>query len=86
MPRVLLLQRAIVPPGGRQAYHARLREKRDHYARMNCRFWAFEEAGLPGCYLEFAEGPDQPTLTAAQAAAPEQPRDPGRIYREVELN
>ena len=85
MPRVLVLQRAIVPPADRQEYFERLRGKREHYARMSCRFWAFEEAGLPGAYLEFAEGPDEATLTAAQAAAPEQPRDPGRIYREVEL-
>ena len=85
MPRALSLQRTIVPPAERKEFHARLRDKREHYARMNCRFWAFEEAGLPGAYLEFAEGPDLATLEAAQAAAPEQPRDPGRIYREVEL-
>jgi len=86
MPRVLAVHRMIVPPADRPDYLARLREARDHYTRMNCRFWAFEEAGMPGAYLEFAEGPDAATLEGAQAAAPEPPRDPGRLYREVELS
>ena len=80
------MQRSIVPPGDRKEYMAGLREKQGYYAKMNCRFWAFEEAGLPGAFLEFIEGPDVETLAAAQAKAPDPPRDPGRIYREVELS
>jgi hypothetical protein len=86
MPRALVMQRSIVPPGDRKAYMAGLREKQGYYAKMNCRFWAFEEAGLPGAFLEFIEGPDVETLATAQAKAPDPPRDPGRIYREVELS
>ena len=80
------MQRSIVPPGDRTEYMAGLREKQAYYAKVNCRFWAFEEAGLPGAFLEFIEGPDVATLAAAQQKAPEPPRDPGRIYREVELS
>ena len=86
MARALVMQRCIVPPGDRKKYLAGLREKRAYYTRAECRFWAFEEAGLPGAFLEFIEGPDVATLTAAQERAPEPPRDPGRIYREVELS
>ena len=80
------MQRSIVPPGDRKEYLAGLREKQTYYARVKCRFWAFEEAGLPGAFLEFIEGPDVDTLAAAQEGAPRPPRDPGRIYREVELS
>jgi hypothetical protein len=86
MPRALVMQRSIVPPGDRKEYLAGLRDKQAYYARVNCRFWAFEEAGLPGAFLEFIEGPDVATLAAAQSRAPEPPRDPGRIYQEVELS
>ena len=85
MPRVLALHRVIVPSADRPAHLERLQAMRAHYARMNCRFWAFEEAGVPGAYLEFVEAADAATLEAARASAPEPPRDPGRIYREVEL-
>lgn len=80
------MQRSIVPPGDRKDYLAGLREKQAYYAKAQCRFWAFEEAALPGAFLEFIEGPDVDTLAAAQEGAPRPPRDPGRIYREVELS
>ena len=86
MPRALVLQRSIVPPHDRPGFLAELRRKRAYYTGVNCRFWAFEEAGLPGAFLEFVEGPDAQTLAAAQRDAPQPPRDPGRIYREVELS
>ena len=85
MPKVLTMHRKIVPPPERKKYMERLRAKRDYYGRANCRFWACEETGLQGAFLEFFEAPDAPTLTAAHAAAPEPIVDPGRIYREVEL-
>lgn len=86
MARALVLQRSIVPPGQREGFLDLLRAKRDYYSRCDCRFWAFEEASLPGAFLEFIEGPDSRTLGAALAGAPEQPRDPGRVYQEVELS
>ena len=85
MPRVLTMHRKIVPPPERKSYHDKLRAKRDYYARANCKFYAFEEAGLPGAFLEFFEAADAKTLTAAHAGSPDSVGDPGRIYREVEL-
>lgn len=85
MPRALLMQRSIIPQAERKKYLQRLKDKRAYYARANCNFWVFEESGLPGAFLEFIEAEDAKTLTAAQAQAPEQVVDPGRIYREVEL-
>jgi hypothetical protein len=46
----------------------------------------FEEANLPGAFLEFVEAPDADTLARAHAAAPDPALDPARIYREVELS
>ena len=85
MSRVLTMHRKIVPPQERKTYFDRLRAKRDYYKRANCTFWAFEEDGLPGAFLEFFEAPDAQTLTAAHAAAPEPIVDPRRIYKLVEL-
>ena len=45
----------------------------------------FEEAGLPGAFLEFFEAADAETLARAHAAAPEPVLDPNRVYTEVEL-
>lgn len=85
MGRFLTIQRAMVPATERERYMTRLRERRRHYANADCRFWVFEEVGLPGLFIEFTEAGDQETLTAAHASAPVQPRDPSRIYTEVEV-
>jgi hypothetical protein len=45
----------------------------------------FEEAGLPGAFLEFFEAPDAATLASAHASAPDRVLDPARVYHEVEL-
>ena len=86
MPRILTMQRTIVPQSERKKYLERLRAKRDHYKRANCRFWVFEEAGLPGAFLEFMEGESTDALSAALATAPEPVLDAKRLYREVELS
>lgn len=85
MARVLTIQRTLVMPNERDRFHQKLRRKQEHYAKANCRFWAFEEAGLPGAFLEFFEAPDAPTLARAHASAPEPVLDPNRVYSEVEL-
>ena len=48
--------------------------------------WAFEEAELPGAFLEFVEAADRETLTRAHEAAPDPVIDPNRVYMEVELS
>ncbi len=86
MPRALTVQRSLVPPQERKRYAERLERRKRYYTGANCRFWAFEEAALPGAFLEFFEAPDPETLARAHAAAPDPVLDAGRIYIEVELD
>jgi hypothetical protein len=85
MPRALTIQRTLVTPPERERFHEKLRRKHAYYQTANCRFWVFEEAGLPGAFLEFVEASDAETLSRAHAAAPEPVLDPNRVYTEVEL-
>ena len=85
MPRALTVQRTLVIPQERKKFAEKLKRNREYYAQANCRYWVFEEAGLPGAFLEFCEAPDHQTLARAHAAAPERVLDPARIYHEVEL-
>ena len=55
MPRALTIQRTLVTPPDRERFHEKLRRKQEYYTKANCRFWVFEEAGLPGAFLEFFE-------------------------------
>ena len=85
MPKALTIQRSTVPTTERANYTKRLKALRSHYSAANCRFWVFEETGLPGAFLEFFEASDAATLAKAHAGAPEQILDPNRVYQEVEL-
>lgn len=85
MSRALTVQRTLVTPNERERYQERLKRKRQYYTEAKCRFWVFEEADLPGAFLEFIEAADADTLARAQASAPEPQLDPARIYTEVEL-
>ena len=85
MPRALTFQRTIVPAAERKRYLARLRERKAYYERANCNFWIFEEAELPGAFIEFTEAQDRTSLAAAHANAPDPLVDPARVYVEVEL-
>ena len=85
MSRALTIQRTLVTPGERERFQERLRAKRDYYQKANCRFWVFEEAGLPGAFLEFFEASDAETLARAHAGSPDSVLDPNRVYIEVEL-
>ena len=59
MPRCLTIQRTLVtPPDRDEVRRAAAAQARDYYAQAGCRFWVFEEAGLPGAFLEFFEAPD----------------------------
>jgi hypothetical protein len=85
MPRALTVQRTLVTPQERKKFAEKLKRNREYYAQANCRYWVFEEASLPGAFLEFCEAPDHQTLARAHAEAPERVLDPARIYHEVEL-
>jgi hypothetical protein len=75
----------MVPATERARYLAKLTARRAHYQQASCRFWVFEEIGLPGLFMEFTEAQDASTLAAAHAKAPERLRDPTRVYSEVEV-
>lgn len=83
--RVLVMQRTIVTPADRDRFLERARQVREFYLGRQCRYWVFEEAGLPGAFIEFAESSDATALAAALATAPEPIIDPARIYQEIEL-
>lgn len=85
MARALNVQRTLVIPPDRAKFALRLQAKHAHYAAAGCRYSVFEEAGLPGAFLEFFEAPDAATLARAHASAPDRVLDPARIYHEVEL-
>ena len=85
MPRALTIQRTLVTPPDREKFHEKLKRKQAYYASAKCRFWAFEEASLPGAFLEFFEADDAATLAKAHAGAPDSVLDPNRVYTEVEL-
>ncbi len=81
----MTIQRTVVTPSDRVKFHEKLRRKQDYYTKAKCKFWAFEEAGLPGAFLEFFEAADAETLARAHASAPDPVLDPNRIYTEVEF-
>ena len=83
--RVLTMERAVVPRSDRERYVERLRARRDYYRGAGCNYWVFEEADLPGAFVEFTEAGDAKVLAAALEAAPDPVRDSRRVYREVEL-
>ncbi len=85
MARALTIKRTVVPHHERKTYLARLRVRRDYYKRASCNFWVFEEAALPGAFIEFTEAPDAAVLNAAHASAPDVVFDATRVYREVEI-
>lgn len=86
MPRALTIHRTVVPPADREKFFERLRAREQHYGAMGCRYWVFEEQQLAGAFVEFCEADSAQSLSAAHAAAPDAPRDPARIYTQVELN
>ncbi|HET9424413.1 MAG TPA: hypothetical protein VFO55_03505 [Gemmatimonadaceae bacterium] len=83
--KALTIQRTLVPRSERDKYFERLRRKRDHYAAANCRFWVFEEASLPGAFIEFYEADEPEILVQAHAAAPDRILDSARVYLQTEI-
>ena len=83
--RALTLQRTLVPKADREKYFERIRRKLAHYTAAKCRFWVFEEASLPGAFIEFYEADDPEVLMQAHAAAPDKILDSNRVYLQVEI-
>lgn len=85
MPRVLSIHRTTVPVGQRARYLERVTAAKSHYTANGCRFWVFEQTGLSGAFLEFAEAPDEQTLVAAHERLPQRLTAGPRVYAEIEL-
>ena len=85
MPRALTIQRTLVTPPERETFHEKLRRKQEYYAQANCRFWVFEEAGLPGAFLEFFEAADPADARARARRRARARARSHRVYHEVEL-
>ena len=80
------MRHTVVPLADRQEFRERARLARKHYSGVGCQYWLFEEASLPGAYVEFFEGKDRESLLRAHRDAPSAILDSARMYVEVELS
>jgi hypothetical protein len=80
------MRQTIVPSGERDEFRERARRSQTHYVGKGCQYWLFEEASLPGAYVEFFEGNDRETLLRAHRDAPQPVLESARMYIEVELS
>jgi len=65
MAHALAVRRLTVSPDERDAYLARLAERRASARACGVHFWAFEREGAAGEFLEFVETPDRASLATA---------------------
>ena len=79
------MRQTIVPSHDRDEFRDRARQALAHYSGKGCRYWLFEEASLPGAYVEFFEANDRDTLVQAHRDAPQPVLDSARLYVEVDL-
>ena len=80
------MRQTIVPSGERDEFRNRARQSQAHYAGKGCQYWLFEEASLPGAYVEFFEAKDREALLRAHRDAPQPVLESARMYIEVELS
>jgi hypothetical protein len=86
MPRAISMRQTIVPSPDRDEFRERARQTLAHYSGKGCHYWLFEEATLPGAYVEFFEASDRDALMRAHRDAPQPVLDFARLYVEVELS
>lgn len=86
MPRAISMRHTVVTAAEKAAFRERARESQAHYSGKGCHYWLFEEATLPGAYVEFFEAGDRATLVKAHGGAPTPILESARLYVEVELN
>lgn len=86
MPRAISMRHTVVPSAEKAAFRERARASQAHYARKGCNYWLFEEASLPGAYVEFMEAKDRATLVQAHGDAPMPVLESARLYVQVELS
>jgi hypothetical protein len=80
VPRALFFETTDVRPGDRQQFLDGVRVRRDAARSAGCNFWVFAD-GSGGSFIEFVEGRDAASVSAALGAGP----DVARIYHEVEI-
>lgn len=85
MPRAISMRQTVVPSHDRDEFRDRARLTLAHYSAKACQYWLFEEASLPGAYVEFFEAKDRDTLVRAHRDAPQPVLDSARLYVEVDL-
>jgi hypothetical protein len=85
MPRAISMRHTVVPSSEKAEFRERAREAQAHYAGNGCNYWLFEEASLPGAYVEFFEAKDRATLLHAHRDAPVPVLESARLYLQVEL-
>jgi hypothetical protein len=85
MPRAISMRQTAVPSHDRDEFRDRARRTLAHYSGQGCHYWLFEEASLPGAYVEFFEANDREALVRAHREAPQPVLDSARLYVEVEL-
>lgn len=83
--RAISIRHTVVTSAERKEFHERARRTLAHYSGQGCHYWLFEEASLPGAYVEFFEADDRDALRAAHAGAPRPVLESARMYVEVEL-
>ena len=86
MDRAISMRQTIVTANERDEFRERARRSQAHYTGQGCQYWLFEEASLPGAYVEFFEGKDRESLLRAHRDAPSAILDSARMYVEVELS
>ena len=74
-----------MPSAEKAEFRERARQSLAHYAGSGCNYWLFEEASLPGAYVEFFEAKDRATLVQAHRDAPVPVLESARLYVQVEL-
>jgi hypothetical protein len=84
MQRHLTIQRSTVTSTDRNRYLAGLAERKSQYANAGCRFWVFEEVGLPGAFVEFTESDSESVLRSAHDSVGHIVTAP-RVYQELEI-
>lgn len=85
MARAISMRHTVVTANERNEFRARARLSRAHYTEKGCQYWLFEEASLPGAYVEFFEAKDRDMLLRAHREAPQPVLESARMYVEVEL-
>lgn len=86
MPRAISMRHTAVPLAEKTEFRERARQTLAHDSKHGCNYWLFEEATLPGAYVEFVEAKDRATLQHAHTAAPVPVLESARLYIQVELN